>query len=400
MTLADQLIALGGAFLAAALIAKFGRRIGLPTIPLFIFAGIMFGPNTPGVVLFENPADLKLLATLGLIFLLFYLGLEFRVDQIIEGGGKLVLSGVAYIVLNVGGGFIFGMLLGWGMKEAIVLAGALGISSSAITTKIVVETKRLKNPETKLILGITVFEDLFLALYLAVVTPLVSGATETGEIIRDVVVGFAFLFVLACVARWGAAGVGKLINSPDDELLIIGFIGLVVFMSGVAEELGVSDAIGAFMVGLILAETRARRRIEKFVKPLRDAFGALFFFYFGLQLVPESLIDIAGLIALAVLMTMVTVWCAGTVAARIHEMGPPQAANVALTVFARGEFALILVTLAANANLDERMASLIGGYVLVLAVIGPLMASRSQLFVPAFPKRFFPAAGRQSEITA
>lgn len=372
----------------------------MPTIPLFILAGIMFGPNTPGVVLFENPADLKLLATLGLIFLLFYLGLEFRVDQIVEGGGKLVLAGVSYIVLNVGGGFLFGLALGWGLKEAIVLAGALGISSSAITTKIVVETKRLKNPETKLVLGITVFEDLFLALYLAVVTPLVSGATETSEIIRDVAVGFAFLFVLASVARWGARWVGKLINSPDDELLIIGFIGLVIFMSGVAEELGVSDAIGAFMIGLILAETRARRRIEKFVKPLRDAFGALFFFYFGLQLVPESLIDIAGLISLAVLMTMVTVWCAGTIAARIHDMGPQQAANVALTVFARGEFALILVTLAANANLDDRMASLIGGYVLVLAVVGPLMASHSRFFVPAFPKRLFPGAAQESEAAA
>lgn len=371
------------------MIARLGRKIGLPTIPLFILAGILFGPNTPGVVLFENPADLKLLATLGLIFLLFYLGLEFSVDQIVEGGGKLITAGTAYIAINVGGGLIFGLLLGWGWKEAIVLAGVLGISSSAIVTKILVDTKRLKNPETKLILGIIVIEDLFLALYLAIVTPIISGATDTSEIIRDVAVGFIFLTVLACVARWGSKWVGQLINSPEDELLIIGFIGLAVFVSGVAEELGVSDAIGAFMVGLILGETRARRRIEKFVKPLRDAFGALFFFYFGLQLLPSAVIDLAGIIAAAVVLTMALNWLAGVFAARLHNMQRRQAANIALTVFARGEFALILVTLAANANLDERISSFTAGYVLVLAILGPLMASKSEWFIKAFPKRLF-----------
>lgn len=392
MTLADQLIALGGAFLAAAILARLGRKIGLPTIPLFILAGIMFGPNTPGVVLFENPSELKLLATLGLIFLLFYLGLEFSVDQIVEGGGKLVLAGTSYIAINVGGGFAFGLLLGWGFKEALVLAGVLGISSSAIVTKILVDTKRLKNPESKLILGIIVIEDLFLALFLAVVTPVVSGATETSEILRDVAVGFVFLTVLACVARWGAKWVGQLINSPEDELLIIGFIGLAVFVSGVAEELGVSDAIGAFMVGLILGETRARARIEKFVKPLRDAFGALFFFYFGLQLVPSAVVDLAGVIAAAVALTMVLNWLAGVFAARLHGMGQQEAANISLTVFARGEFALILVTLAANANLDPRIASFTAGYVLVLAIAGPLLATRSKWLLPIFPRRLFPAA--------
>lgn len=394
MDLADQLVALGGAFLAAALIARAGRQIGLPTIPLFIIAGIMFGPNTPGIVLFENPSELKLLATLGLIFLLFYLGLEFSVDQIVEGGPKLVFAGTAYIAINVGGGFLFGTLLGWGMKEALVLAGVLGISSSAIATKVLIDTKRLKNPETKLILGIIVIEDMFLALYLAVATPIVSGSTDTGEIVRDIVVGFVFLTVLACVARWGAKWVGRLINSPSDELLTVGFIGLAVLTAGFAEEIGVSDAIGAFMVGLILGETRARGRIERSVKPLRDAFGALFFFYFGLQLSPSDVLDVAGYVAVAVALTMVLNWVAGMYAARLHGMGPQEAANISLTVFARGEFALILVSLAAAAALDPRIASFTAGYVLVLAIIGPLLASKSHWFLPAFPERLLRPAGQ------
>lgn len=391
MHLADQLVALGGAFLAAALVARAGRQIDLPTIPLFILAGILFGPNTPGVVLFENPADLKLLATLGLIFLLFYLGLEFSVDQIVEGGSKLALAGIAYIVINVGGGFLFGLALGWGLEEAIILAGVLGISSSAIVTKILIERKRMDNSETKLILGIIVIEDLFLALYLAVVTPIIDGKGDLGEILIDVAISFAFLTALACVARWGTRVVAKLVYSNEAELLIVAVVGLTVLTAGVAEKLGVSDAIGAFMVGLIIGETVLRKRVEKAILPLRDLFGALFFFYFGLQLVPADVLDMLPTVILAVLLTMVLNWCAGVFAARLNELGRLEAARISLTVFARGEFALILVTLAASAQLDPRIASFTAGYVLILAIVGPLMASKSKHFLPLFPQRLFPA---------
>ncbi|MFT4049481.1 MAG: cation:proton antiporter [Solirubrobacterales bacterium] len=391
MHLADQLVALGGAFLVAALLARAGRRIDLPTIPLFILAGILLGPNTPGVVLFEQPSELKLLATLGLIFLLFYLGLEFSVDQITEGGKKLVATGAAYIAINVTGGFVFGLIVDWGFKEALVLAGVLGISSSAIATKLLVERGRMGNPETKMILGIIVIEDLFLALYLAVVTPIISGDAGTAEIVKDVIVGFVFLAVLACVARWGTRAVARLLYSKEDELLIVGVVGITVLVSGLAEELGVSDAIGAFMVGLIIGETILRKRVERAILPLRDLFGALFFFYFGLQLVPADVLDMAPLVAAAVALTMVLNWLAGVFAARLNEMGRLEAARISLTVFARGEFALILVSLAAGAQLDPRIASFTAGYVFVLAIIGPLMASRSKMFLPFFPARLFPA---------
>lgn len=397
MHLADQLVALGAAFLLAALLARAGRQIDLPTIPLFILAGIMLGPNTPGVVLFENPADLKLLATLGLIFLLFYLGLEFSVDRLVEGGGRLIGVGAAYIAINVGGGFLFGLSLGWGLKEALVLAGVLGISSSAIATKILVERKRMDYPETPMILGIIVIEDLFLALYLAVVTPIISGDGTATEIARDVLVGFVFLAVLAAVARWGTGLVAKLLNSDSDELLIVAVVGLTVLVSGVAEELGVSDAIGAFMVGLIIGETVLRERVEVKILPLRDLFGALFFFHFGLLLVPADVLDLAPLVALAVLLTMLLNWIAGVLAARVNDMGRLEAARISLTVFARGEFALILVTLASAAGLDPRIASFTAGYVFVLAIIGPLLASRAKYLLAFFPARFFPAERRSAE---
>lgn len=137
---------MGGAFLAAAVLARVGGRIGLPTIPLFILAGILLGPHTPGVVLLDDPHDLEMLSALGLVLLLFYLGLEFHLDDLKKGGRKMALAGGTYLALNVGAGLGFGFALGWGTSEALVLAGVLGISSSAIVTKVLVDLGRIGNP--------------------------------------------------------------------------------------------------------------------------------------------------------------------------------------------------------------------------------------------------------------
>src|SRR5262245_58449888 len=111
-----ELIVLGVAFLVSGLLARGGRRVGLPTIPLFVAAGIICGPNTGGLVLFEHPEDLELLAAFGLIFLLFYLGIEFSVDDLTGGGSRLLATAGLYLALNIGVGLIFGFAIGWGTK--------------------------------------------------------------------------------------------------------------------------------------------------------------------------------------------------------------------------------------------------------------------------------------------
>jgi CPA2 family monovalent cation:H+ antiporter-2 len=392
--LAETLVALGGSFLAAALLARLGRRIELPTIPLFMLAGILFGPHTPGIVLVSEPSDFALLASLGLIFLLFYLGLEFHLDDLVGGGGRLLLVGGAYIVLNVGGGLVFGLALGWGSDEAMVVAGVVGISSSAIVTKVLVELGRLANPESRLILGIIVVEDIFLALYLALLQPIFGAADGFWDAAGQVGVAFAFLLALFAVARWGAKPVGKLVALKDDELLVVTFVGLAILTAGIAEELGVSDAIGAFMIGLVLGNTKSAPRIRKLVHPLRDAFAAVFFFSFGLSIDPGDVRSVTVPITVAVLVTVVLNLLAGVVAARVYRLDRFGALNIGLTVLSRGEFALVLAALAASAGLDERIAPFTAGYVLVLAIIGPLAATHSARIGRLLPSR---AGGSQVE---
>ncbi|MFF8955994.1 cation:proton antiporter [Streptomyces sp. NPDC014894] len=376
---------MGGAFLAAALLARLGGRIGLPTIPLFILAGILLGPHTPGIVLLSDPHDLEMLSALGLVLLLFYLGLEFHLDDLKAGGRRMAMAGGAYLLLNVGAGLGFGFALGWGTSEALVLAGVLGISSSAIVTKVLVDLGRIGNPETKPILGIIVVEDIFLALYLAALQPILSGADSLSAAVMDAGKAFGFLLALALAARFGTKVIGRLINTRDDELLVISFLGAAVFMAGVSEWFGVADAIGAFMVGLMLGSTTSGERILKLVHPLRDAFGAIFFFAFGLSIDPGDLPTVLWPVLAAVAVTLAMNVLAGLAAARIYKFGPGPTANIATTLLARGEFALILATMAAGAGLDERLSPFIAGYVLVLAVLAPLVAGRSHLLARILP---------------
>lgn len=388
--MSNLLVAVGGAFLAAGLLARAGRRLGLPTIPFFMAAGVIFGPNTPGLALVEDPHDLELLAALGLILLLFHLGLEFSLNDLLAGGRRLVGIGSMYLVLNVGGGFLLGQALGWGTNEALVIAGAVGISSSAIVTKLLVELHRLANRESRLILGVIVVEDIFLALYLALLQPALGEAEGAGDAALQFGVAFAFLLTLGAVARWGAGLVGRLVTSPDDELLTVLFVGVAVLVAGVAEELGVSDAIGAFMAGLVLAESAVAHRIERLVLPLRDAFAAAFFFAFGLTIDPGDAWQVAGPVVVAVVLSIVLNLTAGVVAARLEGFGRTAAANIGLTILGRGEFSLILATLATAAGLDDRIGPFVALYVLALAILGPLFAARSAAFARMLPSRWFP----------
>jgi monovalent cation:H+ antiporter-2, CPA2 family len=391
---AEALLALGGAFLVCGLVARAGVPIGLPTIPLFMLAGLLLGPNTPGFVLVGDPADLALVARLGLVFLLFYLGLEFSLGQLTSGGRRLAVAAAVYLGLNVGGGLALGSALGWGTSEAFVVAGIVGISSSAIVTKLLVETRRLGNPETRVILGIIVIEDLFLALYLALLQPVLGGASGVLEAVLGMGVAFTFLLVLTVVARHGTRWVGALLRTKDDEIVVVLALGLAISTAGAGEHLGVSDAIGAFMIGLILASTPAARRLRQLTHPLRDGFGAIFFFHFGLTIDIGDVLAVLPQVLAAAAATVVLAVVAGIVAARLHGLGRLGAANIGLTVLTRGEFSLVLASLALAAGLDPRLGSFAAGYVLVLAVLGPIAVYSSPRLARGIPRRLVPG-GRE-----
>lgn len=379
------LVALGAAFVAAGVLARGGRLVALPTIPAFMAAGIILGPSVSGVV--AHPEDLQLIADVGLIVLLFALGVEFPLEAVAASGRRLVLAAFGFIAINVLGGLAFGFVLGWGTSEALVIAGAVGISSSAIVTKLLVELRRLTNAETPIVLGIIVVEDLFLAIYLALLSPVLGGADSAGEAAAHFAVSLAFIVGLLVLARFGARWVGALLDTDSDELTTILAIGLAVLVAGVAEELEVSEAIGALMIGLVISRTAVAATVERVVAPVRDAFAAVFFVVFGASIELGTLGDVAAAAAAAVALTLVTNTVGGMIVARVHGLNQRSAANAALVLLGRGEFSLILATLAIAAGLDGRIGPFVALYVLVLALIGPILAARSRRLSLALPGR-------------
>jgi K+:H+ antiporter subunit KhtU len=183
---------------------------------------------------------------------------------------------------------------------------------------------------------------------------------------------------------------GKLVDSPDDELLTVAFVGLAVLVAGMAAEIGVSEAIGAFLVGMILAETTAHDRIERLVLPLRDTFAALFFFAFGVSIDVADVGDVLGPVLAAVVVSSVLTVAAGVVAARLNGFGARAAANIGTTMLGRGEFSLILATLALAAGLDDRLGPFVAGFVLVTALLGPVLAANSRWVADRIPRRLVP----------
>ena len=388
----NELAVLGAALLLAGLFARVGRRLGLPTIPFFIVAGIVFGPNTPGVVVLEDPEAIHLLAILGLVLLLFHLGIEFSINDLVAGGRRLFWAGGSYIALNFGAGLVLGWALGWGTRETFVIAGMIGTSSTAIVTKLILDLRRVTNPETGMILGIIVVEDVFIAFYLALLQPIFGGQEGAVDIVVSVATAFAFLIGLFALARWGARFVRPLIAAGDAELTIILIVGFGVFVAGFAHTAGASDAVGALLAGMVVAGTGLGPRVERLLVPLRDTFAAIFFFWFGLTIAPSDMGAIAPAVAVAVVVTLAFNIIAGVVAARIYGYGRGAAANTALMLVSRGEFELILASLAVAAGLDSRVAPFAALYVLVLSILSPLFSARSYVLARRLPRRLFSAS--------
>ena len=391
MHLGDDLLILGILFIVAYGLGRLGKLIGLPAIPIYMLVGLIASPNSTWFPLSFQPANVEFVAVIGLILLLFSLGLEFDQDEFYGNLRPLLISGGTRIAINIVVGFLFGVWLGWGLREALIIAGMTAISSSAIITKLLIELRRLPNRESPSILGIMVLEDVFVAVYLAIVSVVISGETDVWSIVLQLGIAFVFLVAMFALARWGGKVVSRLVQTKDDELFTVLFFGLAVAFGGIGELLGVSDAIGAFLIGLVLGATRFRNRVEQFALPLRDVFAAFFFLNFGLSLNTSTFGEVVGPVAVAVVLTLVVNTLGGQLIAWQNKLTRAEGLNVSGMLQNRGEFVLILATLATAAGLDPRLTPFAGLYVLSMSIVGPILAVNSE----RIGARLFPAKRRE-----
>ena len=366
---------------AAALLSA---RLRFSIVPLLILVGMAVGPHMPrlGIVdlRFVHSAPLiAFMGRLGVLFLLFYLGLEFSVGRLIRAGRAISRGGTIYIAINLTLSLAFGWLLGWPLKEMLVVAGITTISSSAIVAKLLVELKRTANPETEMILGIVLFEDVFLAIYLSVVSGLVlSGATSLGGVLLSAGIALAFMLAVLILGRAAVPLLNRALNIASDEAFLLVVCGALLLRSGLGETVHVAEAIGALLTGLVLAETEHRDRLEHLILPFRDFFGALFFFSFGLTIDPLALGGAVWPALGAVLLTIVGNLLAGFAAGRSAGLSPRARLNIGVTIVSRGEFSIVMANLGQAGGLLAVLQPFAALYVLILAVLGPLLAREAK----------------------
>ena len=386
MTLAQLAVTVG----LLGLLGLAASRFGLSAIPAYVTAGLLLGPNEPHQLTLIRPSEVTdFVAELGIVFLLFFLGLEFGLGRFARSGRLFALGGSIDLVVNATLGLVVGVAAFGLSFAAFLVAAAVYISSSAITVKGLIDFRRLADDETDLVLAILVFEDIVIALALGFAGGGGGEAAETLAIVGKVI---AFVALALAVARWLARPLDRILDLLPREFFLLLTAAFVVGGAALADELGLSAAVGALMAGVALAGTSVREAIVERFFSFRDLFGALFFFSFGLAIDVAALGDLWPVLVLAVVLTLVGkiggVYLAGTIGGFTRR----QSLNAGIALVAHGEFTIVIAQLAAsNASLGESvrrdLVAFAGLYVLATSTAGLVLMKESK----AIGRRLFPA---------
>jgi monovalent cation:H+ antiporter-2, CPA2 family len=377
MTLAELSI-------TVALLAGLGlvaSRIGLSAIPAYLLAGLLLGPNEPTALSLIRPSEVThFVAEIGLVFLLFFLGLEFTLGRLVRSRRHALVGGAIDLLVNGGLGLAVGVAAFGLSFGALVLAAAIYVSSSAITVKGLIDFRRLADEETDLVLAILVAEDLAIGLVLGFAAGGGGAAAETLALVGKAI---AFVVVALAVSKWLSGVIDRVLDWLPREFFLLAVFAFLFGASALAHEIGLSEAIGALMAGVVLSETSVRAEIEERFFSFRDVFAALFFFVFGLSIDVGKIDSVAWILVAAVAAAVVGKIAAGYVSGLANGLTPGQGFNAGVALIAHGEFTIILAQLAAgndqiSAPVQAKLVAFAGLYVLITATLGVALMKESK----------------------
>jgi CPA2 family monovalent cation:H+ antiporter-2 len=387
----EILVELGAVIIGLAILSRLAGRIGIPTISLYLTAGLAFGEG--GILPLVTTEDfIEVGAEIGLILLLFMLGLEYGAAELIATLRTQAPTGALDLAMNFTPGLVGGLLFGWGLGPALVLGGVTYVSSSGIVAKVLGDFGRIGNRETPAILSILVTEDLVMALFLPLVGALLARGGGFSSVLPALGAVGIVLAVLGAAARI-EVGVSRLVFSHSDEALLLTIFGITLFIAGTAESLNVSAAVAALLVGIVLSGPAAEGA-QALLSPLRDLFAAIFFAFVGLSLDPSDIPPVLGAAAALAGVGIVSKFITGWLAAKRIGVGPRGRARAGTTLVARGEFSIAIAGLATTAGIDPEFEALAVSYVFLLAITGPVLVRLSEPIVEILLGRSAPLKTR------
>ncbi len=368
-------------FIAVCSVAIF-KRIHLPPILAYLFAGILAGPQL--FALFAHPQEMHLLAETGIVFLLFSLGLEFSLPKLVAmrslvfgvGGGQMLLTTAVFTSVP----YLFGLPI----KASIIIGGALALSSTAIVIKQATEMGILNNRRTQLAVSILLFQDLAVVPFLIAI-PLLA---QSGEVSIAFALGEALLkgiFVIAflmSVGKWVLPWVFREIaKTRTDELFVLTTILIALLAGGLTYYFGLSMALGAFLAGMMLGESQYKYQLEADIRPFRDILMGLFFVTVGMQLDINVLWSNFFTIVLGVVGLMIIKILMVRMAAAFVKTNPLDAWSAGIKLCQIGEFSFVIAALATTYGvLTTGQSSLIVSMGVLSMALTPWLMNNSLVF--------------------
>ena len=340
------LLELGLILAALSALGALARRFALTPVPLYLLTGLALGEG--GIAPVAAAGEfVEIGGTIGVVLLLLTLGLEFSVDELAASLNRHLPSAVVDLVLNATPGAVAGWLLGLTPVGILALAGATWISSSGIVARMLDDLGRMGNRETPAVLSVLVLEDFAMAAYLPLLTVLAAGGTALQAALGMLVAVGAVIAAFTATRRWGSL-IGRLLTHPEPEQLLLRVLGTTLVVAGLAELVGASAAVGAFLVGLTLTGSVAARA-RAVLTPLRDLFAAAFFLAIGLGVEPATLPPVLPAALALGAITAATKLLTGAYAASRDKVARRGQLRAGTALIPRGEFSIIILGLTAAA---------------------------------------------------
>jgi CPA2 family monovalent cation:H+ antiporter-2 len=379
-----RLLELGAVIIGLAVLARAAARFDLPTVPLYLLAGLAFGEG--GILpLVTTQGFVETGAEIGLILVLFALGLEHSSRDLVVTGRASAPAGLADLVLNFTPGFLLGLVLGWGPLAAAFLGGITYVSSSGVAAKLLEHAGPHAKGAGRFVVTIAVIEDLVMAVYLPVLAALLIG-DGAGVSLLAALVAFVAVILLMALAVRVEVGLSQMLFTRSDEALLLSILGFAIVVAGIAEVARFSAAVGALLAGIMLSGPAARGA-QNLIRPLRDLFAAIFFAFIGLSIDPSTIPPVVGIAVALGVVTSATKFATGWWAAQRLGAEPRARGVVGAALIPRGEFSIAIAGLAATAAVDEGLGAVTVAYVILTVVVGSaitrVLSRRADRWQPA-----------------